>query len=125
MRKQVGLTGELIEVTPKFLVIPSDLETDAEQLLTSLMPAKADDVNPFSGKLSLVVEPRLTDAKRWYVSADAASIDGLEFSHLEGQEGVQTETRAGFEVDGVRVRARVDFGAGFVDWRGWYQNAGA
>jgi hypothetical protein len=28
-------------------------------------------------------------------------------------------------VDGVEIRVILDFGAGFVDHRGWYANAGA
>ena len=125
LRRQVGLTGELIEMEPKYLLVPPELETSTEQVLTGLHPTKSDDVNPFSSKLSLVVEPRLTDAKRWYMTADPAISDGLEYAYLEGQEGVQLETQYGFDVDGIRIRARLDFGAGFVDWRSWHQNAGA
>ena len=29
-----------------------------------------------------------------------------------------------FEVDGVQIKVRLDFGGGFVDWRGWQTNAG-
>lgn len=124
IRKQVGLSGELITITPKYLIVPADLETKAEKELAAISPAKAEDVNVFSGKLSIVVEPRFTSATRWYVSADTATVDGLEYAYLEGEQGVQIETKAGFEVDGVQVKARVDFGAGFVDHRGWYANAG-
>jgi len=28
-------------------------------------------------------------------------------------------------VDGVEIRVILDFGAGFIDHRGWFQNAGA
>ncbi|MFN4128959.1 MAG: hypothetical protein ACK4GC_03970 [Paracoccaceae bacterium] len=38
------------------------------------------DVNPFSGAMSLVVEPRLSSATRWYVTTDPGEIDGLEFA---------------------------------------------
>jgi HK97 family phage prohead protease len=124
MRKQVGLSGELIDVSPRFLLVPPDLETKAEQIMTALNPTTPEDTNPFAGKLAISVEPRFPDAKRWYVAADPATVDGLEYSYLEGEEGVQIETKAGFEVDGVQIKARLDFGAGFVDWRGWYQNAG-
>jgi len=75
-------------------------------------------VNPFAG-LTLLVEPRLATADTWYVVADPASIDGLEYCFLEGAEGPQIETRNGFEVDGVQIRVRLDFGAGWVDHRGW------
>ncbi|MBS7702657.1 prohead protease/major capsid protein fusion protein [Chelatococcus asaccharovorans] len=125
MRKQVGLSGELIDVSPRWIVVPPELETTAEQVLATIAATKSDDINPFSGRLSLAVEPRLTSATAWYLTADPASVDGLEYAHLEGQEGVQIETRAGFDVDGVQIRARIDFGAGFVDHRGWWKNPGA
>lgn len=125
MRKQVGLSGELIAVTPKFLIVPSDLETPAEQQLAKLTPTKGSDVNPFAGTLELVVEPRLASGTRWYVTASPTEIDGLEYAYLEGNEGPQIETKAGFEVDGVQVRVRLDFGCGLVDHRGWFMNPGA
>ncbi len=127
MRTQKGLNSQLISVTPKFLVVPAALETQAEKILASIYAAKSADVNPFSGSLSLVVEPRL-DAKsttRWYVTADPSEIDGLEYAYLAGAEGPVVETKAGFEVDGVQIRVRLDYGAGFLDHRGWYANQGA
>lgn len=77
-------------------------------------------MNPF-GKLVLLVEPRLSVAKRWYVVADPASAEGLEYAYLEGAPGPQIETRAGFEVDGVQTRIRLDFGAGWTDHRAWHR----
>ncbi len=123
MRKQVGLSGELIAVTPRYLVVPSAGETAAEKALAAFTPTRAEDVNPFSN-LVLVVEPRLADDDAWFIAADPAEVDGLEWAYLEGAEGPQIETKAGFEVDGVQVRVRLDFGAGFVDWRSWFRNAG-
>lgn len=124
MRRQTGVGGGLISVTPKFLVVPPELETDAEKLLTEIRATTSADVNPFSN-LVLVVEPRLTSPTRWYITADPSEIDGLEFAYLAGAPGPQTETRNGFEIDGVQVKVRLDFGGGFVDHRGWYANPGA
>lgn len=125
MRSQTGLSGQRISATPKFLLVPPAQETTAEKWLATIAAAKAADVNPFSGSLSLVVEPRLLSATRWYVVADAIEIDGLEYAYLAGGEGPQVESKSGWDVDGVEVRVILDFGAGFIDWRGWYQNAGA
>ncbi|MDF2119542.1 Mu-like prophage major head subunit gpT family protein [Roseiarcaceae bacterium H3SJ34-1] len=125
MRKQTSLGGRPVSPEPKFLLVPPELETKAEALLAALTPASAGDVNPFAGKLTPLVEPRLTSATAWYVIADPASVPGLEYAYLQGFEGPQIETRAGFEVDGVETKVRLDFGAGFVDWRGWQRNAGA
>lgn len=118
MRKMVGLGGSLIGATPRFVLVPAEMETEAEQVLSEIAAAKTDDVNPFA-KLTLLVEPRFTDDSAWYVVADPAAIDGLEYAYLEGAPGPQVETRAGFEVDGVQTKVRLDFGAGWVDHRGW------
>jgi len=125
LRTQKGIEDRTIRVTPKNLLVPPALETDAEKWLATVAPAKAADVNPFSGSLSLVVEPRLTSATRWYVTADPGEIDGLEYAYLSGNEGPQVESRSGWDVDGVEIRVILDFGAGFVDHRGWFMNPGA
>ncbi|TKV73347.1 peptidase U35 [Bradyrhizobium elkanii] len=126
LRKQVGLTGvEYLTITPKYLIVPSEQETAAEKGLAIVAPTKTADFNPFSGKLELVVDPRLTSATRWYMAADPAEVDGLEYAYLEGAPGPQTTTRAGFDVDGVEIKVSLDFGAGFVDWRSWFKNDGA
>ncbi|MBB94666.1 MAG: peptidase U35 [Rhodobacteraceae bacterium] len=124
MRRQKGLAGELINAAPYAVVVPPELETLAEQLLTQINATNTDEVNPF-GKLILAVEPRLTDTAAWYVAADPATIDGLEYAYLEGAPGPQIETRQGFEVDGIQIKVRLDFGCGWIDHRGWYKNAGA
>ena len=125
LRTQTGIEDRTIRVTPKNLLVPPALETEAEKWLATVMPAKAGDVNPFAGALSLVVEPRLSNAARWYVTADPAEIDGLEYAYLAGGEGPQVESKSGWEVDGVEIRVILDYGAGFIDHRGWYANAGA
>ena len=125
LRTQKGIEGRVIRVTPKNLLVPPTLETTAEKWLATIAPATASDVNPSSGSLSLVVEPRLSSATRWYVTADPGEIDGLEFAYLSGNEGPQVESRSGWDVDGVEIRVILDFGAGFIDHRGWFMNPGA
>ena len=124
MRKQTGLGSNLISVTPKYVLVPPDLETTAEKVLSQIQATKTSDVNPFTS-LTLVVEPRLTSATAWYVVANKAEIDGLEYAYLAGAPGPQIETKAGFEVDGVMIKVRLDYGAGWLEYRGWYKNAGA
>lgn len=125
LRTQKGIEDRTIRVTPRNLLVPPALETTAEKWLASIAPATATDVNPFSGSLSLVVEPRLSSDTRWYVTADPGEIDGLEFAYLSGAEGPQVESRSGWDVDGVEIRVILDFGAGFIDHRGWFMNPGA
>jgi hypothetical protein len=128
LRGMKGLDGKTpINATAKYLVVPAAIETTAEKYLATIAPAQATNVNPFSGKFTLVVDPRL-DGKsltRWYLFADPAVLPVLEYAYLQGFEGPQVETRNGFDVDGVEVRCRLDFGAGGIDSRGAYCNPGA
>ena len=74
-----------------------------------------------------IVEPRLDAASTtaWYMVADPTQIDTIEYCFLEGQAGVYFETRQGFEVDGIEMKARMDFAAAAIDYRGLQKNAGA
>ena len=130
MSRQTGLDGKtLLNIRPAYLVVPSSLELAAEQLLAqNLVPGKPADVVPGNLRsLTIVSEPRLDPASGavpWYLVASPAAIDTIEYAFLEGQEGVFMETRMGFDVDGVEIKARLDFGAKAIDWRGLYKNPG-
>lgn len=123
MSQQKSAEGGFITVRPAYLVVGPAKETEAEQFLTAVAATQTSNVNPFTGKLQLIVEPRITD-NSWHLIADPASIDTIEFSHLEGQEGVYIETQVGFDVDGVKTKARLDVGAAPIDFRGMYKNPG-
>lgn len=123
MGRQTGLAGELIDVVPAFLVVGLELQTQAEKLLAAIQPTNTADVNPFAGKLQLIVDRRL-EAKPWYLVASPELVPSLEFAYLEGNPGPQFFTREGFDVDGVETKVSIDFGAGWTDHRGWYKNAG-
>jgi hypothetical protein len=120
MRAQKGVDGEVyINATPKFLVVGPAGETNGERLIAAIDAGAVEDVNPFSGKLTLVVDPRIA-GNRWYLGADPNQVEGLEYAYLQEQPGPRVESRAGFEIDGVQIKVALDFGAGWADYRGWY-----
>ena len=125
MRRQKGLAGEIIQVLPMFLVVPPEKETEAEQIVAQLASVKVDEVNPFSAKLTVLCDPNLTSATRWYLAAAPGRPEGLQHAYLDGFKGPQIVTREGFEVDGTEFKVSMHFGCGFVDWRAWYMNPGA
>ena len=130
MAKQTGLDKKtVLNIRPAFLIVPAALELAAEQLIAqNLVPAKTGDVVPQSIRtLSPISEPRLDNASAtaWYLAANPAQIDTIEYAYLEGQQGAYIETRNGFDVDGIEIKCRLDFGAKAIDWRGLYKNAGA
>jgi len=129
MRMQTGLDGEtVLNLAPRFLYAPVALETVALQFnATNLVPTKVADGNPYKGTYEVITEARLDadSTTAWYQIADPAQIDTIEYSYLEGQEGVRMETRQGFDVEGVEMKAVLDFAAAPIDHRGFDKNAGA
>jgi hypothetical protein len=128
MRSQIGIDGTPIQVTPRFLVVGAAQETAAEQVLASITASTVAEVNPFSGRLTLVVEPRLS-GNGWYLFAEPGLTPVLEYAELDGSRpmggtGPSIETRMGFDVEGIELKCRYDVGAGAVDWRGSYLNSG-
>ena len=95
----------------------------AQYTSPNFQPTAQSGVNPYTGLIP-ITDARITDTS-WYVSADPSQIDTIEYAFLDGQDGVYTETRIGFEVDGVEIKARHDFAAKAVDYRGLYRNDGS
>lgn len=95
----------------------------AQYTSPNFQPTAQSGVNPYTNLIP-ITDARITDTS-WYVSADPSQIDTIEYAYLDGQDGVYTETRIGFEVDGVEIKARHDFAAKAVDYRGLYRNDGS
>ncbi len=127
MRNQSDLAGNRVNLGAKYLVIPTALETAAEQFLAPFTPAQIGNVNPFSGKLQIIAEPRLDDASStaYYVTADPSQVDMLVYGYLEGEAGPQVTTLDERDPDGTTILARLDFGASVLNHRGFYKSTGA
>lgn len=128
MRKQKGLDGKtVIDIQPRYLIVPSDLETDGEQLLSSLVdPSKTNDTsNPgWIRSLTLVADPRLTGTA-WYLASSPNQVESIIRAFLAGEERPYTEEKTGFEVDDYSIKARLEFAAAVIDPKGLYKNPGA
>ena len=132
MRLQKGLAGEELNLAPASLIVPAALEQTAYQLTSSqYTPATKAEVNEFrmGGRTSVdpIVEPILdaSSATAWYLAANNAQVDTVEFCYLDGAEGPVVESEVGFEVDGITFKCREDFAAKVIDFRGLYKSAGA
>jgi len=133
MRKQKGLAaaadedGLRLNITPKYLVVPAVLETDADQIVTPINPVVTGEVNPFSAKLTVVAEPILDDnsATAWYLFGDKNQVPLFDMIYLNGAESPQIETFQGEDILGVKMRIVYDCAVQVVDYRGLYKNPGA
>ncbi|MCO7576176.1 MULTISPECIES: prohead protease/major capsid protein fusion protein [Pseudomonas chlororaphis group] len=126
MRKQKTKAGAFLNLAPEFLVVGPDKELEAYQFTSSnYVPAKNSDINDSrNAALTVIVDARIT-GNQWYLYASPGVVDTFEYAYLEGEQGVFTETREGFEVDGMEIKARLVFGAGWIDYRAGYKNPGA
>ncbi|VVP57173.1 prohead protease/major capsid protein fusion protein [Pseudomonas fluorescens] len=126
MASQTSESGEALSIVPRFLIVGPKQSLAAYQYTSSNYtpntPAAINDSR--NANLVVIVEGRIVDY-RWYLMADPADVNSIDYAYLEGEEGVFIETREGFEVDGLETKARLVFGATWVDYRGAYLNLGA
>ncbi|MGR3464081.1 prohead protease/major capsid protein fusion protein [Limimaricola sp.] len=121
MRQRKGLDGKtLISVSPRFLLVGPELEDDAEKSLAEIYPATSGEVNPMAGKLTLLVEPRITDNSA-FVFADPARLAAMQYAYLSAAQGVQIQRMEAWDTLGMKFRAFLDFGCGWLDWRAAHQ----
>lgn len=136
--QQVDANGDPIAVNPKYLLVPSDLEATAQELVQSaLIVAGGDTARPATNiiakwGLEVVASPYLQMSKYknssvtgWYLFANPAEVDTFEIGYLRGQR-VPTVERGQFDLQhfGVGYRVRFDFGIRELDHRGVQFNKG-
>lgn len=128
MRRQKGIAGDAtLNITPKYLVVPPELEMTAYQIVNSTAAVDGVNsgvINPYKGRFVVVADAELTDPDAWYLVADASQHDTIEVTYLNGVETPRLETRQGFDVDGIEYKVAFDVGVDAIDFRGVFKNAG-
>ncbi|EIB0206250.1 Clp protease ClpP, partial [Escherichia coli] len=129
MRTQKDKNGEVLNIAPKFLLVPAALEDRALQMINSTAPFGADKnsgiFNPYHKLLDIIVDPRLDDIseKQWYMLS-AQGTDTIEVAYLDGSDEPYLEQQEGFIVDGVAWKVRIDAGVAALDYRGMVKSGG-
>jgi len=125
LQKDPSGNNQPMNIVGKYVIVGATKETEAQKNFQAVVIAgKATDTNVFQNAYEIIVEPRL-DASlpfEWFLVADPSQIDTIEYSYLDGDEGLYTEQRMGFDVDGIEVKGRLDFAAKAIDWRGMFKN---
>lgn len=132
MGVQLGLDGStVLNLVPKFLIVPKALESTARSLVLPTGPnLVASSQNWFADRLVVVGDGELdtngSGLVKWYAAASPDEAPGIEFCHLEGQEGPQFIRKDNEQgVLGIQFYAYLDFAAKAVDWRSLYYSTGA
>lgn len=119
MRKMKPIDSQdPLNIMGAYLVVSDDLETQAEQILNQTMIAdQVANVNPFAGKLQLIVDSRLANGA-WYVTADKAMVDLFEIAYLNGRRAPQVDQMIDFDTKSLKIRCEHSFGIKALDYRG-------
>jgi hypothetical protein len=131
MRKQTDISGVTVNLTPDYLVVPTDLEATALQFLypTGYAPASmtgAAGPNVYAGSMQLIVEPRLDgSATQWYAASAPSKVEGLVYGYLADEPGPTITPISERDPDGLTLLARFDFGCAVKDYRFIYRSTGA
>lgn len=70
-------------------------------------------MNPFSGKLELVVVPQLDahSTANWWLFGDPCAAPTVEYSYLSGAESIPVDSQSGWDILGMEFRAVLDYGS--------------
>lgn len=124
MRKQTDIAGNTINLTPSYMLVPTDLEATALQFLFPngfMANTRTGDNGPItvqSAGIELIVDPRLDGAPTvFYLAAAPTSVEGIVYGYLAGEEGPTVTTTEKRDPDGVELLARFDFGTAVKDFR--------
>lgn len=121
-----GDSGIYQMVMPKILLVPTELEFYARQLLQSAQKIDTNDnnMNPFQGMLQIIASPHLTDADAWFLIGDKAD-HGLRLVTRKPLELVMAGKDVGYVNDSVLVKARYREAIGAVKPHAVYGTSGA
>ena len=128
------VNGRIMNLRPKYLIVPPELQYEAESLCgetvdgTRLIGTPAsnalrpDTVHPLQILTPVYLE-NLTSSVDWYLAADPAEYPTIEVGFLNGREEPELfqKNETGLDLhssDGVQYKIRHDFDAYAVDRRG-------
>lgn len=128
MRKQ-KLGDAYLNITPAYLLVPVEKEGLAIQTIQSEFEvgasSKANTAPNYVRNIAEVIaDPRLS-GNAWYMAANPNMFDTIEVQYLDGIQTPTLEQQAGWGIDGVEFKVRMDAGVKALDWRGLAKNVGA
>lgn len=138
MRQQVGVntpggnaSPAVLNIVPKYLIVPTAIETTAEQLLNSAYDHDGTALQKPNAKfvrnLTEVAEPLLdaTSTAQWYLSADPNRHDTFETTFLQGYETPRRESWRDFETKSRKYNITIVFAHKCMDFRGLLRSSGS
>jgi len=131
MAKQVDISGSaVLNIRPGFILVPVALEGTSKVIVSSQYDPdtanKLQRANMVQGLATVVSDARLDVASTavWYMVANPSVYDTIVVAFLDGNQTPVLEQQAGWTVDGVEYKCRLDVAAKAVDHRGMFKSTG-
>jgi len=130
LRAQTGVSKKRkLNLTIKLLLIPLELETTTQQLLSTnvrVIPVTTSTGEIFRGMVDYRVEPMLSDASavQWYAFAPRAIVRPIVYTHQTGFESMKSRLYFNPKNNSRVFQAEGRFAAAIRQWRGVVRNAG-
>ena len=121
-RKLRDPDGNPVAVEPRVLLVPSDIELAAAEIMGSSLvisgnTTAAPNVNVLAGRYQVVSTSYLSSAEDYYLLASPADMPVMEVAFLNGVQSPIVETaEADFNTLGVQMRGYFDFGVAKAEY---------
>lgn len=122
LRRQEDHEGTPMGLRGRVLIVAPELELVANQMITPVVAVEAANVNPFAGRLTVIVDDNLSGTE-WKLMAGLAG-DHVELAELEGYQGLHTEQEYDPNISATVYYAKKYVGADLTGWRGWVKSTG-
>jgi hypothetical protein len=120
-RKLKDPDGNPVAVDPRILLVPSDIELSAAEIMGSALlvggSSAGPNVNVLAGRYQVVSTSYLSSAEDYYLLASPADMPVMEVAFLNGVQSPIVETaEADFNTLGVQMRGYFDFGVAKAEY---------
>jgi hypothetical protein len=126
-RLQTGIGGEVLGLTPRYLVAPAALENTILKQMSAIYAATVATQNVYVSALTPIIESRLdaASATAWYLIGMPNFIDTIYLATISGQAPIITEEQYNFHNGAWEIKVVADRAVAAVDHRNMFKNAGA
>lgn len=130
-RKLKDGDGNVLGVTPRILLVHSDLEIPAAEIMSSSLLITGSDTvrgnaNVLAGRYQVVGSSYLSSTSTWWLAADPMDLPAMEVAFLNGQRQPVVESAdADFNQLGIQVRGHWSWGVAKAEKNGAYRMATA
>lgn len=122
MGNTLDMKGEKILVNPTQILLPNDLEFDANILLKTVgrVGSAANDINPVNGMVTPMLWAYLTSATAWFLIDPSVATLSWYWRRAMNVDGPEVD----FDTKAIKYSIDGRWSLGFDDWRGVFGSKG-